>query len=68
MNQLDFQPHTETHTVVYDANGKEIDRFPGIVEINGSDYADRLPLKYQHVSVTTTVLNSVVIEPKNNTK
>lgn len=64
---VDFTPHTETFTIVYDNKGNEIDRINGIVDIKGKDYADRLPIEYRHISVTTQVNNIIKIE-KNEGK
>lgn len=60
----DFQPHKECIIIVYDRNGKEIDHFDGTKQINGSDYADRLPITYKQIEITTTVLNVVRIDAK----
>lgn len=64
---VDFTPHTETFTIVYDNKGNEIDRINGIVDIKGKDYADRLPIEYRHISITTQVNNIIKIE-KNEGK
>jgi DNA-binding protein len=51
-----------TSTVVYNANGEEIDRKEGIVTINARDYADYLPVTYKQIKTTTEILNSIRLE------
>ena len=62
MEQPDFVPHAEIHTIVYNKDGKEIERLEGRAEIKPKDYEDRLPITYHHVKVTTEILNVVKIE------
>jgi len=62
MNELNFQPKVRRYTVVYDAEGNEIDRMEGAVVINGRDYADRLPIEYRQIEVQETLLNVFKVE------
>ena len=52
MNE-DFQQHTRRETVVYDSEGKEIDRLEGFVQIQPKDYEKYIPIEYHHVEITT---------------
>ena len=58
----DFELHEEIHTVIYNADGEEIDRKEGRVTIKPKDYADRLPIICKQVKVTTELLNSYRID------
>ena len=62
----DFEPHTETITVIYDAKGGEIAKLDGRVEVRPKDYEQYLPVEYRHISITTEVLSVVKIEKKGS--
>lgn len=60
MNE-DFQQHTRRETVVYDSEGKEIDRLEGFVQIQQKDYEKYIPIEYHHVEITTKTYSIVQI-------
>jgi len=66
MTEIDFNPHTEYYTIVYNSDGEEIDRLKGRQFISGKDYIYHLPIEYRHIRITTEVLNVVTVE--NNKK
>lgn len=58
------QPVIEKYTVIYDAEGNEIERLDGIVTINPKDYEQHLPITYRHIAITTELLSVIRIDKK----
>lgn len=61
---IDFAPHTMKTTIVYNADGVEIDRLEGHVTISGKDYDAVLPITFQHVFTTTEIVSQGTITKK----
>lgn len=57
-----FDRKVEKHTVIYNADGKEIDRKEGFVVLDPKEYDSLLPIEYKHIAITTEVVNAVKIE------
>ena len=57
-----YDPVTVTHTVIYNANGEEIDRLDGEVQIRPKDYEDQLPVEYRVIETTTRLITKARIE------
>lgn len=56
-----YQPVTMKYTIVYDSDGNEINRLDGHVAVSGKDYADRLPISYRHIIITTETITIATI-------
>jgi hypothetical protein len=52
----------EKHTIIYNADGKEIDCKEGFVVLDPKEYDSLLPIEYKHIAITTEVVNAVKIE------
>lgn len=62
MIPTDFDPHTIQETLVLNAQGEEIARLEGHVQVNARDYDSILPISYCHIDTTTQLISKVKIE------